>query len=235
MIATIYRLVLGGLATRGRIVLLGLLGVAGIIVGVAVGAGDVADQTEAAAQLVNGFGLTVYAPVVTLVFASAAFGDPAEDASLVYLWLRPVPRWKIVAGALGATLIITLPLVVVPMTLMALAAGGGSGVVWGTAASCTVAVVAYATIFCYIGLRVRRALVWGLAYVLLWEGFVASAGRNAARLAVRAYTRSILANASGVELNLGDVSPAYALAVPVLVTALAFWLTSRRLTRTEVA
>ncbi len=233
--ATVYRIVLGGLATRGRLVLLGLLGLVGIVVGLAVGMGDADDPTRAAAEVVNGFGLSVYAPVVTLVFASAALGDLAEDGSLVYLWLRPVPRWQIVAGALAATLTITLPLVVVPTTLMAVAADGGGGVVAGAAASSAVAVVAYAAIFGYIGLRVRRALVWGLAYVLLWEGFVASAGRNAARLAVRAYTRSILGRASGIELRLGTVSPVLSVLVPVLVAAAAFALTARRLARTEVA
>src|SRR5262245_14642643 len=100
VIATVYRIVLGGLVTRGRIIVLGLLGIVGVIVGIAVGSADVTDRAQAAADLVNGFGLTVYVPVVTLVFASAALGDPAEDGSLVYLWLRPVARWRIVAGAL---------------------------------------------------------------------------------------------------------------------------------------
>jgi ABC-2 type transport system permease protein len=235
VIATVYRLVLGGLVTRGRIAVLGLLGVVGIVVGIAVGAADVTDRAQAAADLVNGFGLTVYVPVVTLVFASAALGDPAEDGSLVYLWLRPVARWRIVAGALGATLTVTLPLVVVPMTVMAIVAGGDGGLVAGAALASAVGVVAYASLFCYVGLRVRRALVWGLAYVLLWEGFVSAAGDNAARLAVRSYTRSILARAGDVELRLGDISPAYAIVVPLAVAGLAFFVTTRRLHRTEVA
>jgi hypothetical protein len=77
--------------------------------------------------------------------------------------------------------------------------------------------------------------VWGVAYVLLWEGFVSAAGKNAARLAVRSYTRSILADFGDVELRLGDISPAYALIVPLVVAALAFLITTRRLHRTEVA
>lgn len=235
MIATIYKIVMGGLVTKGRLIVLGLLGVVGIVVGIAVGAADVDDPAKAAADLVNGFGLTVYVPVVTLVFASAALGDPAEDGSLVYLWLRPVARWRIVGGALGAILTVTLPLVVVPVTLMAITAGGDGGLIFGAAAASAVGVIAYASLFCYVGLRVRRALVWGLAYVLLWEGFVSAAGKNAARLAVRSYTRSILARASDVELRLGDISPVYAVMVPLVVAGLAFLLTTRRLYRTEVA
>lgn len=235
MIATVYGIVLRALVTKGRIILLSLLGVLGVVVAVAVGTADVADRAKAAADLVNGFGLTVYVPVVTLVFASAALGDPAEDGSLVYLWLRPVPRWRIVAGALGATLTVALPIVVVPVTAMAIVAGGDAGLVTGAALASAIGVIAYASLFCYVGLRVRRALVWGLAYVLLWEGFVSAAGKNAARLAVRSYTRSILADFGDVTLRLGDISPAYAVIVPLVVAALAFLITTRRLHRTEVA
>ncbi len=81
----------------------------------------------------------------------------------------------------------------------------------------------------------RRALVWGLAYILLWEGFVASAGRSAARLAVRAYTRSVLHDATGVDLKLATVSSAYAVIVPIVIGAVATAVTVRRLRRTEVA
>ena len=46
--------------------------------------------------------------------------------------------------------------------------------------SAGIAVIAYGALFVLLGLWVRRALVWGLAYILLWEGFVAIAGDNAA-------------------------------------------------------
>ena len=75
--------------------------------------------------------------------------------------------------------------------------------------------IAYGGIFTWLGLRVRRALVWGLAYILLWEGFVASAGKSASRLAVRAYTRSVLAQATGVDLKLANVSAFFAVTVPI--------------------
>jgi ABC-2 type transport system permease protein len=96
-------------------------------------------------------------------------------------------------------------------------------------------VVAYTGIFVFVGLRARRALVWGLAYILLWEGFVAAAGRNATRLAVRAYTRTLLADATDRSLRLATISIGAAVIVPVLVALIAFGLTTWRLTRMEVA
>jgi uncharacterized membrane protein YhaH (DUF805 family) len=77
--------------------------------------------------------------------------------------------------------------------------------------------------------------VWGLAYILLWEGFVASAGKSASRLAVRAYTRSVLARTTGVDLKLANVSPFFAVVVPIGIGIVWIALTVRRLHRAEVA
>ena len=235
MIATIYRVTLKTQARAARLAALSALGLVGVLVGLAIGVGDVRDPLDAATNMVNAFGLSLYAPVVTLVFASAALGDPAEDGTLVYLWLRPVPRWRIVAGTYLATLTVALPLVLITLGLAAVLSGAGDGLLRGTLVSATLAVVAYGGIFTWLGLRVRRALVWGLAYIVLWEGFVASAGKSASRLAVRAYTRSVLSQATGVDLKLGTVSPGYAVVVPVLVGVAWAALTVRRLRRAEVA
>jgi ABC-2 type transport system permease protein len=123
----------------------------------------------------------------------------------------------------------------VPLVLGAALTGEGADLVRGTLWSSVLAVVGYSGLFTWLGLRVKRALVWGLAYILLWEGFVASAGRSAARLAIRAYTRSVLARATGVPLKLANVSAAYSVVVPVAVAIVALALTIRRLRRMEVA
>jgi ABC-2 type transport system permease protein len=173
--------------------------------------------------------------VVALLVASAALGNPAEDGTLVYLWLRPVERWQHATAAYVASLTVALPAVVVPLALGAAVARAGSDAVWGTVASAVVAVVAYCGLFTWLGLRVRRALPWGLAYILIWEGFVAAAGAGASRVALRAYTRSILSEITGQELRLADVSMPFAVVVPLVVGLFMVWLTGRRLQRTDVA
>jgi ABC-2 type transport system permease protein len=235
MIATIYRVTLRTQAKKGRLAALILLGAVGVLIGLAVGLSDRPEPVRAATNMINAFGLSLYAPVVTLVFASASLGDPAEDGTLVYFWLRPVPRWQIVAGTYLATLTVALPMVLTSLVLAAVASGAGHGLVGGTLLSATLAVLAYGGIFTWLGLRVRRALVWGLAYILLWEGFVASAGKGASRLAVRAYTRSVLARATGVDLKLANVSAFFAVTVPIGIAILWAYFTVRRLRRAEVA
>ena len=73
---------------------LGALGLVSVLVGFAIGHADLVDPLRQGTRFVNGFGLSLLVPVATLVFASAALGDPNEDGTLVYLWLRPVARWQ---------------------------------------------------------------------------------------------------------------------------------------------
>lgn len=234
MILTVFRLVRSQQVRWPRILALGALGLVGVVVGVAIGAGDTADPLRAATRLVNSFGLSLYVPVVTLVFASAALGEPVEDGTLAYLWQRPVPRWQIVAGAWLATLVAAGPLVLVSLVAAALATGVGGDLVAGTLASASLALIAYSGIFCALGVLVRRPLVWGLVYILLWEGFVALAGAGAARLAVRSYTQSVLAELTGVNLRLADASPATAVLVPLLVGLVGLAVATRRLRTMDV-
>jgi ABC-2 type transport system permease protein len=232
---TAYRMLVRGLVTRGRLAALGLLGVTGVIVALSVGLSHPFDPLRAGTDFVNAFGLSVYAPVTSLVFASAALGDPVEDQSFVHMWLRPVARWRIALAAYVAAFSVALPFVLATLLLAAACIGGGAKLLVGTAESAVIAVVAYTGIFVFVGLRARRALIWGLAYILLWEGFVAAAGRNATRLAVRAYTRTLLADATGRSLRLATISIGAAVIVPVAVAMVAFALTTWRLKRMEVA
>lgn len=234
---TLYRLFLRSQFVRGRLLAMGAPALLAVLLGVAVGRSDDAGL-DAGAQLVSGYGLALFVPVAVLVFASSVLGDPNEDGTLVYLWLRPVARWKLAVAALAAALTITLPLVVVPMALAGALAGGEEGagaLVAGTVASCTLATVAYAGIFTWLGLRVRRALVWGLAYILIWEGFVARAGASAARVSVRASTRSVLGRVADAPGDLVEIGPVASLAIPLAAAAVALALTVRRLATQDVA
>jgi ABC-2 type transport system permease protein len=231
----VYSVLSQTLVTRSRLIALGGLGLVAILIGVAQGAADLVDPLRSATRLIDAYGLSLFAPVVSLVFAAAALGDPSEDGTLVYLWLKPVRRGSIVVAALAASLSVALPVTVVPLVLTALVASGDAGLIAGTVLASAVAVIAYCALFVWLGLRTRRSLVWGLAYILIWEGFVARAGDTSAKLAVRAYSRSILSEMTDVPLRLAEISFGAAVAVPLLVAAAAVALASRRLARQDVA
>ena len=231
----VYGVLAQTLVTRSRLLALGALGLVAVAIGAAQGAADLFDPARSATRLIDAYGLSLFAPVVSLVFAAAALGDPSEDGTLVYLWLRPVRRASIVTAAFAASCSVALPVTVIPLVLAALLSSGEPELVTGTLVSSAVAVTAYCALFVWLGLKTRRSLVWGLAYILIWEGFVARAGDTAAKLAVRAYSRSILSEMTDVPLNLAEISFGAAIAVPLLVAVAALAVASRRLARQDVA
>jgi ABC-2 type transport system permease protein len=231
-LALSYRVVLRQLAGRSRIIGLTLLALVAPISGFALGSAD--PSLDDAVRLIASVGLGLVLPVVSLVFAGAAIGDLREDKTLVYLWLRPMDRWPIVAGAALAAGTLVAPITIVPIVAAAALTGVGNGIVVGTLLACVVGLVAYVAVFTLFGVWLRRFIVWGLAYILIWEGFIAQAGAGVARVALRKYTRSILVDRTGADLELADFSLAMAVIVPIVVAVIALALASRRLANQDI-
>lgn len=230
-----YRVLVRTQLTRGRMIALGMVGLLGLLLGVAIRADGGTDTQELAYGFADNFGMGLLVPVVTLVFAAASLGDLAEDGTLVYLWLRPVARWRIALASFAATMTAVIPFGILPTVLAAAVAGGDSDVVVATAAAATLAAVAYASLFVGFGLVVQRALAWGLVYLLIWEGFVARGGLGPARLSVLVYARSVLARLADEDLPRLAASMGVAVAVPLLITAAALAFTTWRLRQATVA
>jgi len=226
----LYGLFLRHQLTWGRAVVIVVLGGLAVLIGLAVGA-EANDKVTAGTEFINNFGFTTVVPVCALVFASSAFGDTVDDRTLVYLWLTPVPRWRIATAAMLASATVALPLVFFPLVVAAAATGAGGALVGATAVATIVGVIGYSGVFVALGLRFRRALLWGIAYILIWEGFVATASTTAAKLSLRAYTASILSQYTGVGLRLGTLTVASGIVVPLVVavafTALTGWILAR--------
>lgn len=206
-----YRVLIRQIVSAGRLAALGALGAIMIVVGWVIGDSQ-ADLGLSAQTLLlegatyaDGFGLIVIVPIISLVFAAASLGDVRDDGTLVYLWLRPMGRAPLAVAATAASVTVSLPLCVVPTVL-----GGwlGSGRVAGSAdlalgalASAALGTVAYSCLFVLLGLLFRKAVLWGIAYILLWEGLAVGLGDFAARLSLRGYARSMLVHLGDVDLG----------------------------------
>jgi ABC-2 type transport system permease protein len=232
--AAVFRLILRTQVTKGRAAALGVVGLLGILLGVAIGRSDDFDRLDVAHGFIGGYGLGLLVPLTALVFAAAALGDPAEDGTLVYLWHRPIARWRIVVAAAAAALCIAVPFAVVPTAIAAAATGYGGSLVRGAIVSSLLATAAYSGIFLCLGLLVRRALAWGLAYVVIWEGFVARSSTGPARLSVLVYARSVLADVAGHAPPRLASSTGVAVVVLLVVAALGAALTTWSLRRIDV-
>jgi ABC-2 type transport system permease protein len=235
MIGRIATLVAKTQLTRGR--LIGLIGIGSLTVlfGLAIGFGESFRQTSETLDMTQGYGLQVVAPAVALILASAALGDFVDDRTLVYMWLRPVPRWQIAVGAALASVGTALPLVAIPLTLGAYLGSADTTIAAGAAAASLVATLGYAGVFLALGFKVRRALVWGLAYILIWEGFLANSVSFAAKLSIGTYARSLLQHIADGELPSHGSTVTAAIIWPVIAAIVAVAITARWLHTTEVA
>lgn len=137
---------------------------------------------------------TVVAPVVALAFAAAALGSEIEDGTIVYLLLKPVPRWRIALSKLvvAAVTIAVFDVVCVYATALALREGSemlGTATAFAVAAVC--GGVVYTAIFTYLGAITSRSLIVGLLYVFVWEGVVTRLFSGARILSVGEYMRGL--------------------------------------------
>ena len=232
--SSVYRLMLATQVTKGRVAALLTVGVIGMLIALAIGNAADADAADSAFTFVQSYGLGLLVPTTALVFAAAALGDPAEDGTLVYLWLRPIARWKVVLASFAASVSVAIPFAVVPTVLAAGLTRTGRGLPLGALAAASLAVAAYCSLFLGLGLLIRRALVWGLAYVLIWEGFVARSGTAAARLSILVYARSLLADVADHDPPRLASSMTIAILVPAAVAVVALALTTWAMRRIDV-
>ncbi len=232
----LYRILLRTSVTRGRLLAFLAAGALIDLIAYAIRVSDYAHREADTFQMLDVAALALYVPVVALVFSTSSLGDLASDGTLVYVWLRPVARWKVVLVALAATLTVTLPLTLLPSWLAVLLAGASWQIWWATTAATALATAAYVALFTGFGLRVRHALIFGLGYVVIWEAGIASIGKGPASLSIRHYAESLLSHLSHQTLPGIDQADQWpSLIVLVAVTAIGFVLTTILLARQDVA
>jgi ABC-2 type transport system permease protein len=230
-IAALYRLLLRNQVSVPRLLGVGALAGLAVLLGVFARWDD--DPTQAAADIVAAYGLGIVVPLGALWFGTSAVGDLIDDRLLVYLWLKPVPRWQLPAAAILATITLVAPLTALPLAVAALVAGDG-GLALTALVSATLAVCAYAGLFVAAGIWFRRAVWWGLAFVLLWENAAAHSSDGLARFTVTSWAHSILSTAADVDVPLDTRSVTAAFVVLPVVMVAGWLLATFRYGRADV-
>lgn len=227
----LYRLLLRMQVTPLRVVGIGALGGLAILLGVITRGDD--DPLRATTEIAVGYGLGIVVPLATVWLATSTMSDLVDDRLLVYLWLKPVPRWQLPAAAILATVTVVVPLVAVPLAATVLVAGT-SELLGTVLLAAALAVAAYAALFVAAGLWLRRALWWSLLYILVWENGLARAVDGAARLSIASYAQSLVADAGDVALAYADRRPLASLLVLPAIVLAGFLLATIRYRRAEV-
>ena len=229
-----HNVLLKQLITKGRLIGITIIGLLPIFLGWVIGRRS-DDPLEAGVGFISYMGLSILIPIVALIFASASLGDTREDGTLVYLWLRPISRLSVSTGAWAASITIALPLTVIPITISAILLDAGNSVVTATIITSILAVLAYSGLFVTLGLIVKNPVLWGLAYIFIWEAIVASFAKPAAALAVSGYSRAIITGRTNVEFDyLFDPSQNVSILMLIIISIAGIALSSARLNRLEV-
>lgn len=186
--------------TKARV--LSILGasVAGMLIAFFVGTSDPSNPKGVAIDLVNGFGLNLIVPIAALVIGTAALGNPIEDGTYVYLWLRPIGRWKITFAAFAVTVAAVVPLAAIPTAISVLFLDSSLALALQVLFAMFFATVGYSAVFVLIGHLTTRGLFWGVGYLLIFEQFIARGGDSLGFFSMHSHAVSILSNETGIDL-----------------------------------
>ncbi len=237
MTSALVSITLRALLNRRRTVLLALLGVLMIgIVGLYLLSDPSPEQAlEVTRTLLSDLALGVLLPLVAVIIGTAAIGSELDDGTIVYLLARPVPRWRIVlVKLLVAWVVVTI--LVAPATLVTgLIGQDDPALAIGFAAAAVVGALEYTAVFVALSLITSRALIVGLAYVVVWEGVVAGLFEGTRTISVRQHALAVAeALGGGDAAGIAEVALEVAVAAVVIVTVGAAILAVRRLETVEL-
>lgn len=224
---TVVRLTTRGLFGRRRFLLLLPLPV--LLIGLALLSEALgATPTDWGEPVVVGLGFTVVLPVIALVVGASVLGSEIDNGTVVHLLAKPLPRRVIVLSKLAVAVTVTTAAVGGGMAVTGLVAGSGRlalGLLVGTAAGALV----YTSVFLALSVVIRRAVLVGLVYVLVWEGMIPQFVPATRALSIRHYAVTVADRIAATDLFDGAVPPALALWMVGVLTVGATVLAIERL------
>jgi ABC-2 type transport system permease protein len=236
MTAALLAITARALLNRRRTLLLALLGVLLVAVTVIYRLANPngAESLGVTRALLGDFGLGVLLPVVAVIVGTAVLGSELDDGTIVYLLAKPVPRWRIVLVKMLVAWLVVVLLVVLAMLVAGLIGHEEPRLTVAYAVAATVGALEYTALFLALSLATSRALIVGLAYVMVWEGVVAGLFAGTRIFSVRQHALAVAEAVGGESAAQADLAAAAAIGVAAAVTVLAVWFAIRRLERVEL-
>jgi ABC-2 type transport system permease protein len=203
------------------------------------GGGD-ADSARFFATLCQEIVISTLLPLTAVVLGTTSFGGEIDDGTVVYLLVKPLPRWRLVLTkylvAVAATAAVMLP--AIPLAWLVLGTGSvPADVPLAFAAATVLGATLYNALFLTLGLVSRRALVLGLLYIVVLEFVLSRDIAGIKSLSIREFARTVVGQmADGqVGITAGAVSSATVWTMGAIILAGSLGLAIRRLNRYEMA
>jgi ABC-2 type transport system permease protein len=175
-----------------------------------------------------GFGLTTMLPLVALVVGTGVLSSEIDDGTLLHVLAKPLPRREIVLTKLAVAAAVTVAVTASTMFCCGAIADGallGAGFAVGAA----VAGSAYTALFVALSLVVRRPVLVGLLYVLIWEGVLVNLVSGTGVLSVQRYAVALSVAVSDTDLVTSSVALPTALVMSALCVVGGAMLATARL------
>jgi ABC-2 type transport system permease protein len=226
--ATTFRALVNRRRTIGLVLFAALPVVTALLGRIAGSRGDVE-------ELLGGSVVAVCLPLIALVFGVSALGTELEDGTAIYILSKPVPRWRIVLAKAAVAGLLTIALVL-PATVIAGVVGRvATGDTFAFGVAVVAGALAYTALFVALSVLTSRALIVGLAYVLVWEGIMSGLLEGTLFLSIREATTAVAVALSAnpfLEESALDLQTAIIVLVGAVLGGLA--LASLRLASYEV-
>ncbi|MFB9377268.1 ABC transporter permease subunit [Kineococcus gynurae] len=238
----LYGFALRGVLLRGRTAAFAALPLLVAVAVVAVMAlTSVASRYGTVAPFTGNLLTGLVVPIVALVLGIGVFGDERDSRTLPLLRSLVRPRWQVVvtrwAAAWSATVLLCVPAAVACAVLGVSVNLEATRVVAGVALAVLLTAAAYTAVFVLLSLLTRRALLAGLAYVVLWETFLAGLAPALRGLSIGSYGRRVASLAVPQDVPVGTVATlgvGPAAVVLLGITAVALVLSVLRWRRLDV-
>lgn len=166
------------------------------------------DATGFLSVMYRGIVLGVLLPITALVFGTSAFGGEVEDGTLIYLMVKPVPRWQLTFSKYVVALAATVAVIVSAILLAWVVTPGQTSirVPLSYAAGSAVGALLYCAIFVTLGITSRRALALGLLYIVAFENVLSRNVAGVKSLSVREFALAVCKKLVGTAAEFTDVT-----------------------------
>jgi ABC-2 type transport system permease protein len=235
----IARITLRQLLSRRRTLLLIALGALLLLVAFVRRISSAGPDPGFTADLLANLGIATLMPLVALIFGTGAIGAELDEGTVIYILAKPISRPLVVAVKLGVAISCSIVLTCIPIAVAGVIAGGSgaTALTVGFAVAAAIGSAVYCASFVALSLVTGRAFVFGLVYVLVWEGFLSGLFPGTRTLSVRELTLAFaqaIANPP-VKVFKADLTLGTAVIVALAIATVAVAIAVRRLTRIEIA
>jgi len=236
MTAALVSITLRALLNRRRTLLLALLGALLVVVAVIYRLGNptAAESVDVTRRLLANFGIGVLLPLVAVIVGTSALGSELDDGTIVYLLAKPVARWRIALVKLVVAWLVTCVLVAPAMLIAGVMGQEDPQLAIGYAVASILGALEYTAMFMALSLLTSRALIIGLAYVVVWEGVVAGLFSGIRAVSVRQHALAVAESFGGAGAGDAGLAFGFAVAAGAAVTMAAIALAIRRLETVEL-